>query len=318
YFMKNKPLVVIIVILFGVYIVGSVLSNKQATTKNTSKPSVKQSACQPLRSGFKQPPMEALFLQETVKRGFEGIIRKTTNSGQTSYFATTNMLPESSGPYYLWIIDADRNGQICKATNIGLLLKNSFGAWTITFKQSDYSDDSMKIAITENNFGSLNSDQLTTLSNPNIILIGSYDQSKWVTEINLSPTPVTSDSPVVDVAHPLPLFTDTPQPTPMPKGLVLTDQKMTNNYYPETNPTFTSTLHNYAFVALTNVVVRFSFYKQQPNSCSDPADDNEYILVSPYIAGGDSQVIKTLVKTNIDRTVAYNWCANIWDYKIAQ
>jgi len=306
-----------------------------SSNPNTNTP-IKPPTCQPLRSGLKQPPMEALFMQETVKRGFEGIVSKKTNNNQTLFSVSTNMIPASSGPFYLWIIDADKNGQICKATNLGMLNKNDFGAWITTFKQSDYSDDSIKIAIAGNNFGSLTTDHLTTLSNPNILLIGSFDQSKWITEINLSPTPVISDTPT---PTPCPTLdgrinqtlygtcaSPTPTPTPMPKGLVLTNQAMTSGVYPDYNPIFTAELHNYAcFTWLDNncpanyknVVVRFSFYKKTGGSCLDPADDNEYITISDYIASGDTQTIKVPVKTSFDTSGAYTWCARIYGHQVA-
>lgn len=110
----------------------------------------------------------------------------------------------------------------------------------------------------------------------------------------------------------------TPLPTPMPIGLSFANQSMANGVYPNYYPTFTAELHNYSpILAYKNIVVRFSFYKQHTGSCLDPANDNQYVTVSNYIASGDSQAIKTLVQTNFDTSGAFTWCASIFNYQYA-
>ena len=61
----------------------------------------------------------------------------------------------------------------------------------------------------------------------------------------------------------------------------------------------------------TYVTVRFSFYKDTTSTCFDPADDNEYVVVTPYIAPGDTKVISTDVQTNFDTTGDFRWCAKV-------
>jgi len=194
---KNKLLVIVVAILFGSYVVGSMLSNKQVSTKavlpSVTPTNAATSNCITLKYGFKKPDaniQSALFLQETLKRGFEGIVSKRIENGQLHYYVNTNLLPPASSPYYLWVLDIDRNGKICKAVNVGQLTREPrFGAWLIDFGDNFYTDDGQFFVITQNGFGASSTDNLTSFDwhNPFVILTGSYSQLSRVSDVKLQP-----------------------------------------------------------------------------------------------------------------------------------
>jgi hypothetical protein len=128
-----------------------------------------------------------------------------------------------------------------------------------------------------------------------------------------TPTPCATEEGIVNQILYGSCISPTPKPTPFPTGLTLINQTMTGNSYSDPNPVFSAELHNYDYSNnYKNVVVRFSFYKQNSGSCLLPADDNEYVKISNYIAKGDTQTIKTDVVTNFDTSGAFNWCASIY------
>lgn len=178
--------VIIWLLIFNYKAPTNIISSPLLTTGVAANPS----DCQPVRSGLKQPPMEALFLTEPTPKGLEGFITKKSNNGQSTFSLSTNRLPHKSGDYYLWTIVIDKNGNVCKSNNIGpLVQENKFGTWTISFDQSSYTDDWMIIVITDNGFGKLPTDELKSPRDPNIILNGSFSEKDRVKEINLDPTP---------------------------------------------------------------------------------------------------------------------------------
>jgi hypothetical protein len=125
----------------------------------------------------------------------------------------------------------------------------------------------------------------------------------------------------------------TPMPTPMPRGLKLTNEAMNYGSYPDYYPIYTAELHNYncfndwgnpgTYPSCSgisngnykNVIVRFSFYKQVGN-CYDPANDNQYVTISDYITSGDTQTIKTPIKTSFDTSGGFRWCTSLYKYQL--
>ena len=82
----------------------------------------------------------------------------------------------------------DRNGKICKATNVGQLTREPrFGAWLIDFGDNFYTDDGQFFVITQNGFGGSSTDTLTSFDwhNPLVILQGSFSQLTRVSEVKL-------------------------------------------------------------------------------------------------------------------------------------
>jgi hypothetical protein len=159
-------------------------SNPVTSPKTTS-------TCVPLKYGLDKPNTNiqfSLFLQETSKRGFEGIVSKRIENSQLHYYVNTNLLPPESSPYYLWVANIDRNGNICSAINVGQLTREPrFGAWLIDFGDNYYNDDGQFFVITYKGFGGLKSDKLTTLDshNPMVILTGSFSQISKVSNVKL-------------------------------------------------------------------------------------------------------------------------------------
>ncbi len=108
------------------------------------------------------------------------------------------------------------------------------------------------------------------------------------------------------------------QPTPTPvyftdsNLLTLTNTSMTGNTYYEPNPTLVGELHNGSDRIAKNVMAKVTFYNSNRGvTCDEPADDTEYVMISSIINGGDTQTIKTLVRTNFDTMDAFRWCVSI-------
>jgi hypothetical protein len=146
--------------------------------------------------------MTALFLQETKKRGYEAIVRKSTRNNKTYFDIVTNSLPVTDGPYYLWLVNANDKGQICSVKNMGpLTLEPTTKVWQTTFTDADYIDDAQVVVLTNQGFGSADwnemanySDKvsLQNLDDPHVILRGFFAQEEFTKEISNKKQPVST------------------------------------------------------------------------------------------------------------------------------
>lgn len=143
-----------------------------------------ESNCTPLTIGLGKDKTSALFLQETEERGYEGIVRKTIQDGKVYFDIVTNQLPDSGVPYSAWIAYPDKDGNVCEWVSLGDLTKDEQGTgiWTISFGESEYTDDMNVVLITSGKLDT-ESGYLTSMDDPHVILWGFFGQAGYVEEI---------------------------------------------------------------------------------------------------------------------------------------
>ena len=184
---------VLILILIGAvvfaYLAGRVNSARQAALEAvdnadleiTESPSP-ESECTPLSYGLKRSTVATLALQETESRGYEGLVRKSTDGEEMVFMVVTNKLPDSGTPYSVWVAYPDTKGRICGGVFLGEMGKDSSsGFWTVSFDDSIYKDDANVILITSGN-PDTDDGSLDSMDDPHVILRGFFAQTDNVRE----------------------------------------------------------------------------------------------------------------------------------------
>jgi hypothetical protein len=163
--------------------VNNLVATPLASASSSASPASDSDNCTPLSFGLKKSTaVDALFLQETEKRGYEGIVRKSTQDGKTSFDIVTNQLPDSGAPYNVWIAYPDANGRICDGVSLGPMAKDpTTGIWQISFDDSDYKDDANVVLITSGNLDTQDGN-LDSMDDPHVILRGFFAQTANVDE----------------------------------------------------------------------------------------------------------------------------------------
>jgi hypothetical protein len=126
--------------------------------------------------------IEPLFLKEAkinIGHKYEAIVRrKVIEGGYVSVDVVTYGLPVDNSPYYLYAVAVDVAKNICTQSNLGPLEKipsvNSWGAGPFTLPVQNVNDAQLFV-ITEKGFGAKSSDQIKSLNDTSIILLGSYE-----------------------------------------------------------------------------------------------------------------------------------------------
>jgi len=127
------------------------------------------------------------------------------------------------------------------------------------------------------------------------------------------PTPTPCSTLDGDLNQVLYHSCDSPTPAPtLTPNLELTDESMDSSTYSSPYPIFSAELHNNNYLNYSNVVVKFSFYKQSAASCLLPADDNEYVKVADIIMAGDTKTLRIPIQTSFDTYGAFTWCAYLY------
>jgi hypothetical protein len=125
--------------------------------------------------------VEPLFMRESSAvsgTGYEGIIRRTvSDDGYINVDVVTNQLPAEHAPYYFFALAVDMNGNVCYQANLGPLeLIEEAGVWSAGGFSLPISNvnDAQVFAITQDNFGAQETDQIHNLDDSSIILLGTY------------------------------------------------------------------------------------------------------------------------------------------------
>lgn len=134
--------------------------------------------CKPIDSGYSLPnKITPLFLQDTTDKGFEAIVRKSSQNDRAYFDVVSNQLPDSGSPYQAWVLHPDNKGNICGGTLLGNLIKEtSTETYGISFNDYDYYSDSNIIVITSGKTDGV----IQSLNDPNIILKGSYEVKPYI------------------------------------------------------------------------------------------------------------------------------------------
>lgn len=177
---------VFIVIAFVGFIVVKNTSVKVHLNTNTTTDNLASSPpsdCIPLSAGLKKSAgTSALFLQEPEKRGYEGIVRKSTQNGKVIFDIVTNQLPDSGVPYLVWIAYPNTSGKICGGTKLDPMTQDpTTKTWQASFDDSVYKDDANVILITSGKLDTPDGN-LHSMNDIHVILRGFFGQTDYVTE----------------------------------------------------------------------------------------------------------------------------------------